>query len=231
MRKRSKELDPVEAERQALVEQRIALEELRGELAERVASVQDRELELRAAIAQAGGSPLPAAQLRAAGQDDVALDQRRAALDRRERELASREADGSPDLERRMTQLDERERELERRERQLEAAPLPPIDPASARLGEIEARLGELRDAEQAFLRTQQELAGRSEAVAARERLVAQKERELDEREDGWGGATEMRELESRLRRLESQRVAAEQAQGFTGGFRKLADEGSRKRD
>ena len=72
---------------------------------------------------------------------------------------------------------------------------------------QIESRLDELRAAEEAFLRTRRELADHTDAIAAREQLLAQRERELDEREDGWGGP-DMRELESRLRRLETQRTA-----------------------
>ena len=114
------------------------------------------------------------------------------------RRAAASSTPGSP-------QLEARERAVEERER------IPP-DPDAARLAEIEARLDELRDAEEAFLRTRRELADRSDAVDARERLVAQRERELDEREDGWG-SDDMRELETRLRKLETQRSSVEQTQ------------------
>ena len=102
-----------------------------------------------------------------------------------------------------------------------------PRDPDAVRLAEIEARLDELRTAEEAFLRTRRELADHSDAIAAREQLLTQRERELDEREDGWGGL-DMRELESRLRRLETQRNALEQTRSFSGGFRKLEQDGTR---
>ena len=74
------------------------------------------------------------------------------------------------------------------------------------------ARLDELRAAEEAFLRTRRDLAEHSDAITAREQLLAQRERELDEREDGWGGP-EFRDLESRLRRLETQRLTGDQTQ------------------
>jgi hypothetical protein len=38
-----------------------------------------------------------------------------------------------------------------------------------------------------------------------------------------------VRELEARLRRLETQRTALEQTQGFSGGFRKLEQDGARR--
>ena len=82
------------------------------------------------------------------------------------------------------------------------------------------------RYAEEAFLRTRRELAEHTDAISAREQLLAQRERELDEREDGWGGP-DLHELESRLRRLETQRQAA-QAGSFSGGFRRLEQEGTR---
>ena len=81
--------------------------------------------------------------------------------------------------------------------------------------------------AEEAFLRTRRELADHTDAISAREQLLAQRERDLDEREDGWGGA-DLHELESRLRRLETQRQTA-QTGSFSGGFRRLGEEGSRR--
>ena len=103
-----------------------------------------------------------------------------------------------------------------------------PVDPDAARLAQIEARLDELRAAEEAFLRTRRDLAEHCDAITAREQLLAQRERELDEREDGWGGP-EIRDLESRLRRLETQRYAGEQTRSFSGGFRRLEEQGTRK--
>ena len=121
-----------------------------------------------------------------------------------------------------------RERELAARERTIEERERIPPDPDAVRLAQIEARIDELRAAEEAFLRTRRELADHSDAITAREQLLAQRERELDEREDGWGGP-DFQELESRLRRLETQRLAVEQTRGFSGGFRKLEQEGTRK--
>jgi hypothetical protein len=95
------------------------------------------------------------------------------------------------------------------------------------RLAQIEARLDELRAAEEAFLRTRRELAEHTDAIAAREQLLAQRERELDEREDGWGNS-DLHELESRLRRLETQRQTT-QTGSFSAGFRRLEQEGSRR--
>ena len=234
--RRRKELDPIETEREALVEQRLALEDLRRQLTERVAAVQEREEELRAAIGQAAAGKAPTIVLPPRRASDPGADGR-AALERRARELDTRERDLA-ERERRLARPDEvaaRSKELDRRAAELDAreqalADLPPPDPDAARLAAIETRLVELRDAEKAFLRTQQELAARSEAVAARERLVSQKERELGERDEVGSGGTELRELESRLRRLESRRVENEQAQGFEGGVKRLAQEGTRKR-
>ena len=125
---------------------------------------------------------------------DAALAEREAALDARSRQLDAR-----------LAQVEERERAAEERERI-------PRDPDAARLAQIEARLDELRAAEEAFLRTRRELADHSDAIAAREQLLAQRERDLDEREDGWGGP-DVRELESRLRKLETQGSALGQTQ------------------
>jgi uncharacterized protein (DUF3084 family) len=123
--------------------------------------------------------------------------------------------------------LEARARELDARERALEERERVPPDPEGARLTQIEARLDELREAEEAFLRTRRELAEHTDAISAREQLLAQRERELDEREDGWGGP-DLHELESRLRRLETQRQSAPTG-SFSGGFRRLEQEGSRR--
>ena len=85
-----------------------------------------------------------------------------------------------------------------------------------------------MRAAEEAFLRTRRELADHSDAIAAREQLLAQRERELDEREDGWAGP-DVREIEARLRKLETQRTAVGRTQGFSGGFRRLEQEGAHR--
>jgi uncharacterized protein (DUF3084 family) len=123
--------------------------------------------------------------------------------------------------------LEARARELDARERALEERERVPPDPEGARLAQIDARLDELRTAEEAFLRTRRELAEHTDTISAREQLLAQRERELDEREDGWGGP-DLHELESRLRRLETQRQSAPTG-SFSGGFRRLEQEGSRR--
>jgi hypothetical protein len=228
--------DPVAHERQALSEQRAALEELKRQLAERVLAVKQREEELRAAIARVASGKEPGIALPPqASPDAERLAARAAALAERERALAAREvslAVGSGngglraealqaqarDLEARKAALDARERAVAERE----------ADPDAVRLAAIEARLDVLREAEEAFLRTRRELADRSDAVSARERLVAQRERELDEREDAWGGP-DMHELETRLRKLETQGGPIGKTGTFSGGFKKLAQEGARR--
>jgi DNA repair exonuclease SbcCD ATPase subunit len=136
----------------------------------------------------------------------------------------------------------DRERELARREAELGArertlatgggAAQPSLD-QSSEAARIEARLQELRDAERAFLKTQEELATRSEALATRERLVAERERELDEQELGSGlGPTrsELADLESRLRRLETRgAVSAEDTQSFAAGLESLRRRGTKR--
>ena len=243
--------DPVAQERQALAEQRGALETLKRQLAERVAAVQQREDELRAAIARVGAGQAPGIQLppRVDPNSDR-LANRAAALAERERAVAAREtaiasgaahrssgttANGDAALAEREAALDARSRQLdarlahvEERERAAEERERVPRDPDAARLAQIETRLDELRAAEEAFLRTRRELADHSDAIAAREQLLAQRERDLDEREDGWGGP-DVRELESRLRKLETQGSALGQTRGFSGGFRKLEQEGTRR--
>ena len=144
------------------------------------------------------------------GSGDRASVAREAALRERESALAARESE-----------LDAREHAVAERERI-------PVDPDAVRLAQIETRLDELRAAEEAFLRTRRDLAEHSDAITAREQLLAQRERELDEREDGWGGP-EFRDLESRLRRLETQRLTGDQTRSFSGGFKKLEQEGTRK--
>jgi hypothetical protein len=252
-RKRSDAPGTVDHERQALFEQRLALEELRAELAERVAAVQSREEELRAAIADVRAGREPGVTLPAVVPVDHAA--RARALDERERILAAREAElarahagngsgpGETDaaddraaaidereraLDDRGAALDERERALEHRAEHLdqrEREMLANVDPDAARLAGIESRLVELKAAEQAFLRTREELSSRAEAVTAREHLVAQREREVQDQAAGWGSA-DMSELEARLRRLETR--SATPAQGFSGGFRKLEEGGRR---
>jgi uncharacterized protein (DUF3084 family) len=253
--RRNDEHRPPEDERALLREQREALEGLRRQLAERVAAVEARERELRSAIADArAGNLAPDAHARAAPGTDDALRARLTDVERRERAVAEREralaatddstaetpGDGSvaAALAAREQALAAREDELDRREERLlgrenETSPGVVLPEApSDQLEEIEARLAELREAESLFLRTRQELADRSEAVAARERLVAQRERELDGRDDAAWGRPEVAELEARLRRLEQHERRApsvEDTQGFSGGFRRLQEEGTRR--
>jgi len=234
--KRRGEPATVEEEREALREQRLALEDLKQELAERVEAVRERELELRQALKETGHAPRPSTPLvqantSANGAADATRAQDMREVAAREQALISREAqlaERERALEQRSSDahaaLDLREQELSAREaaavRTQEAEP---AEPGAERLAEIEARIAELREAEKLFLRTRDELADRSEAVAARERLVAQKERELDDREDtaGQWGVSELSEMEARLRRLE-QHQPGEQTANFAGGLRKL---------
>jgi len=221
----------VDDERSALRAQHAALEDLKHELAERVQSVQQRELELSFALSEAGGAR-PEQPPRPVPVPDSGSKQREDAISEREHAVAEREQVAIA-LE---AQLAAREQELDLRAGHLEATPSPAAEPApirdaaasDVRLAELDARLAEIRDAEALFLRTRDELAARSEAVSTRERLVSQRERELDEREDGTGKweRPELTEMEARLRRLEQQKPG-EQTLGFSGGFRKL-EQGSR---
>jgi chromosome segregation ATPase len=231
--------DSVALEREALAGQRAALDDLKRQLAERVAAVKEREEELRAAIARVEAGKQPGVALPPLVEPNAdRLAARAASLAERERALAARETalasgslgsgNGDAALVARAAELERRERELAARERAVEERERAPRDPDAAKLAEIEARLAELRSAEEAFLRTRRELADHSDAIATRELLLAQRERELDEREDGAGGP-EMRELEARLRRLETQRSSAAGMQSFSGGFRRLEQEGSRR--
>lgn len=249
--KRRKEQGSVEDEREALRRQGLALDELKRQLAERVQAVRERERELQQAIAAAGRGKVPAAAPPPASSEAI-LAARAVELDRRERAVAERETalraetgigEDGLELERRVGELELREaaalaREgelvslaaaLEERERAAAAEAAPPS--GEVELARIEARLAELKEAERLFLRTRDELAVRSEAVTARERLVAQRERELDEREDLAASSPQhLSELEARLKRLEQERLQlpGEQTQGFSGGFKKLQQQGSR---
>ncbi|HEY6076641.1 MAG TPA: hypothetical protein VIV36_07360, partial [Gaiella sp.] len=85
--------DPVAAERRALVEQRVALEDLKRELAARVAAVQERENELRAAMTAIAAGKESTVLLPPVGDPDAdRLAVRAAAVAERERALAAREA-------------------------------------------------------------------------------------------------------------------------------------------
>jgi uncharacterized protein (DUF3084 family) len=231
--------DALVRERESLADQHAALDDLKRQLTERVAAVAERERELRAALAQVAAGKSPGVALPAVVSPEVdRLAARAAALAERERTLAAREAAheatatngsdgaGQAAIGELTAALEARSRELDARERALEERERVPPDPDGLRLAQIEARLDELRAAEEAFLRTRRELAEHTDAISAREQLLAQRERELDEREDGWGGP-DLHELESRLRRLETQRQAA-QTGSFSGGFRRLEQEGTR---
>ena len=222
-RKQASQPASVEDERVALHQQWLELDALKRELSERVRSVEERERELQSVLEKArrDGSPLPAAG--DGGNELVvaqfaALERRAAALTQRERELAEREGLAGGDSGTGV----------------LPAAPLSD----EQRLAEIEAKLAALRESEQAFARTQQELAARSEALTQRERLVAQRERELDQREDEADARPEVAELEARLRRLEQRPAippapaapSVEDTQGFSGGVRRLQEQGTRRR-
>jgi hypothetical protein len=229
-------------ERESLAAQRAALEDLKRELGERVAAVKQREDELRAALGRVASGKEPGIALPPqAGPDAERLAMRAASLLERERAVAAREsalagqvgaANGDGALAAMTADLEARSRTLETRVAALDArehaiAKREQI-PELARLAEIDARLATLRDAEEAFLRTRRELADRSDALAARERMIAQRERELDERDDGWGGP-EMHELEARLRRLERHGAPGEGSRSFSGGFRRLEQQGTRR--
>ena len=211
-RRHERDQTSIEDEREALRHQRAAaaeeLERLKRELAERVAAIRVKERQLDEALGRLPSGLIPPVSAGApltahAGQHEADLARRAAALAERERALAAREA-------------------------------LPPPSPAAQQAAGIDGRLAELKEAERAFLRTQEELAARSEAVAARERLVADRERELDEREDHAGlGPTrsELTELESRLRRLESTGRApnVEDTQSFAAGLETLRRRGTKR--
>jgi DNA repair exonuclease SbcCD ATPase subunit len=220
--KRKREAGTVEDERAALREQWAELEVLKQTLAERVRAVEERERELQALLRDANrdGSPLPPRPSQSA---DVVAAQ-------------------AAELERRAAALGQRERDLAAREEALGveggsrgALPAAPVAD-ERRLAELDARLAALKEAEAAFLRTQQELAARSDALTQRERLVSQRERELDEREDVADAQPEVAELEARLRKLEQQgaipparQPALEDTQGFSGGIKRLQEQGTRR--
>ncbi len=249
LRKHHAEQNSVDDERELLREQREVLDSLRRQLAERVQAVEQREQELLALIAQARAGNLPAAPDAAREHGHgAAAGTRLAEVERRERAVAEREravtavdettaetagaGAAAAALAEREQELQAREEALARRVAELTEREAAPADPAGERDAEHDRRLAELRDAETQFLRTRQELADRSEAVAARERLVSQRERELDDREDSTWERSGVAELESRLRRLEQaeHRIPdVEQTQGFSGGFRKLQEEGTRR--
>jgi len=216
LRRRIDAADSVEAERAALRDQWAAVDALKQELTERVRAVEQRERELQAARQDARAGRGQQVLSVGAGSAEVTL---------------------AADLERREAALAARARQLAQREQALgEQVAQPPASPDEQRLAEIEARLADLKEAEKMFLRTQQELSARSEALAARERMVGQRERELDQLEDAADAHPEVAELEARLRKLEQRPVsvpppqpALDDTQGFSGGFRKLQEQGTRR--
>ena len=176
-RKRDDVPGSVDEERQALFEQRRALEALKEQLAERVVAVQEREAELRSVLATArsgGAAELDFALPSAPAQDDArarelaarerSLDQLAATLAAREAELARRSAAADDplarsgeELEHRSAALDQRAAELDRREAELRARAAAALPAAPG--ADLDARLDELRAAEKAFMRTREELA------------------------------------------------------------------------
>lgn len=251
-RKRRDDMGSVEDERLLLREQRHALEHLKLQLADRIASVEEREQELRALLRDARQGTLPESVALSLGTDrDAVLATRSAALDRREHTLRQREqaldarattaaatydgASDDPAQAARSADLRDRELAVTRREQELveREATAAPADPDASRLAHIETRLTELREAEQAFLRTRRELAERSEAITMRERLLAQRERELVERSGPPSPSPQATAaMEARLRRLERQQAdstAVTQQIGFSGGVRQLQEKGTRR--
>ena len=229
----------------ALREQHAALEELKRQLADRVAAVREREVELQHALNDvvaseteaAATAPAPVVPQNAEGatdEDALQAARREKELLERERTIAEREVlleSRSHELESRSHELESRSHELESRSHELDAMHTPaepPHHPDEAKLAQIDSRVAELRGAETLFLRTRDELAARSEAVAARERLVSQRERE-DAEGDDRAASPEFSEMEARLRRLEQQQQSpGEQTLGFSGGLRKL-EQGTRQ--
>lgn len=149
---RKREADPIEAERQALADQRAALADLQRQLTARVAAVQARETELREAIARArnGNPATPVAgvepQLRlpsplpAVGHAELA---------ERERALAAREAEVSRELARLAAKRDDPDGETD--------------ENAVA----VHQRLAELEQREQALLLKVAELTEREKQLTA----------------------------------------------------------------
>ena len=238
--------DPVADERRALVEQRAALEDLKRELAERVAAVAGaRTSSARRSTAIAAGSPPRRSSSLLGDPDADRLAVRAAALGSASVSLAAREA-ALAALPCRTAPATRRWPARGRAARARVGAlgggrassshGRARSPPASASRPTQTLRASQ--QIESAARRASRRRGGLSphaprprralRRVTAREQLLAQRERELDEREDGWGGP-ELRELESRLRRLETQRTASDQTRSFSGGFRRLEQEGTRK--
>ena len=140
---RKRESDPIEAERRALADQRVALADLQQQLAARVAAVQARESELREAINRARSgvvskpgpgvesqlrspSPLPpagsdesAAQLRELAERERVVAAREAELSRETARLAVKRTDPDGDTDENAVNAHQRIAELEQREQDL----------------------------------------------------------------------------------------------------------------
>ena len=135
---------------------------------------------------------------------------REAALRERESASAARESE-----------LDAREHAVAERERV-------PADPDAVRLAQIERRLDELRAAEEAFSVP----AATSPSTATRSRRASSCSPSASVSSTSGrtaGAGPEFRDLESRLRRLETQRLTGDQTRSFSGGFKKLEQEGTCK--
>jgi hypothetical protein len=181
--KRRGEPATIEDEREALREQRVALEDLKRQLAERVEAVRDRELELHHALAEVS-SPPPAGRPAAAQAPPVdrwedqpretTLAERERALGERERALVERERAAVS-----------AEKVLAERERQLD------VDRRAMRSG-TEPDTGE--DALEAE-RRERAFVEREQAIAASDVRLDERERELDSR------ALELADQDSELER------------------------------
>jgi hypothetical protein len=147
VRRVDSEDDPVAQERQALADQRAALEALKRQLAERITAVKEREEELRSAISRVEAGKAPAVALPPrVDPDSDRLAARSAAVAERERAVAAREAalasgqphgasgNGDAALTERAARLDALARELDARERALEERERIPPDPDAFRL-------------------------------------------------------------------------------------------------
>ena len=172
--KRRGEPATIEDEREALREQRVALEDLKRQLAERVQAVRERELELHHALAEASSSlpaerGVPAATLRAdrwedgAGDNAIEAERREQTLAERERAVQAREAS-----------VTKRERELEVERRTLQERNGSEPDTGEDAL-EAERR-------ERAYVEREQTIDERERELESRALELAEQDRELEQR-------------------------------------------------
>lgn len=167
----------VEDEREALRAQRLALDELKRELAERVRAVREREAQLERALADIGSGPI-AEDAQASPPSPAAED----AAAAREAEIAAREQ--APTAAAVNDQGDDRLARIE------------------ARLAELaEAEKLFLRTRDELAARSEA-VAARERLVAQRERELDERDAGAGA---GWT-QPELTEMEARLRRLEQQR-------------------------